>query len=90
VVFPLTPFKFFIDADPEVRAQRRAAQGEVDAVAERDKADSARKAAPLQKAKDAVRIDTSEIGIDEVVEKVLGFLEGKGLFEETEPAEPTA
>jgi len=35
VVFPETPYKFYIDASPEVRAQRRAAQGERDAIAAR-------------------------------------------------------
>ncbi|WP_343124805.1 (d)CMP kinase [Verrucomicrobium sp. GAS474] len=81
VVFPHTPFKFFIDADPEVRAARRAKDGEKDSVASRDAQDAARKAAPMMKAKDAIRIDTSTLSIDEVVETVLGFLEGKGLFE---------
>ena len=87
VVFPHTPFKFFIDADPEVRAARRAKQGEEDTVAARDAQDSARKTAPLQKARDAVRVDTSTLSIEQVIETILGFLEGKGLFENTAPAE---
>ena len=40
VVFPDTPYKFYIDASPEVRLQRRAAQGERDEIAIRDRADS--------------------------------------------------
>ncbi|HEY8966522.1 MAG TPA: 3-phosphoshikimate 1-carboxyvinyltransferase [Candidatus Methylacidiphilales bacterium] len=90
VVFPQTPFKFFIDADPEVRAQRRAAQGEADAVASRDAQDAARKTAPLAKAKDAVTVDTSSLTVEQVIERVLGFLEGKGLFENAENAEASA
>ena len=90
VVFPQTPFKFFIDADPEVREQRRSSQGHVDDIAARDKIDSGRKTAPLQRARDAVRIDTTKMGIEEVVEKVLGFLESKGLFEGAEEAEAGA
>ncbi len=86
VVFPNTPFKFFIDADPDVRAQRRSAQGEADAVASRDAQDAARKTAPLQKAQDAVGIDTSTLGVEQVIETILGFLEGKGLFENAEKA----
>ena len=47
VVFPDTPYKFYIDASPEVRAQRRAAQGHRDEIARRDQADSSRAASPL-------------------------------------------
>src|SRR5260370_7437901 len=40
VVFSDTPYKFYIDASPEVRAQRRTAQGHRDEIARRDRADS--------------------------------------------------
>ena len=43
VVFPDTPHKFYIDASPEVREQRRRAQGIMDAISERDKKDSSTK-----------------------------------------------
>ena len=36
VVFPQTPYKFYIDANPEIRAQRRSRQGETDVILQRD------------------------------------------------------
>ncbi|MDX2227147.1 MAG: (d)CMP kinase [Verrucomicrobiae bacterium] len=59
VVFPGTPYKFYIDVSPDVRAARRAAQGQNDAIAERDRQDSSRATAPLKMAGDAVVIDNS-------------------------------
>ena len=79
VVFPDTPYKFYLDASPEVRAQRRAAQGERDAVAARDHADSSRADSPLVVAKDAQFIDTSHLSIAEVVDEILRQLEVKKL-----------
>ena len=67
VVFPDTPFKIYIDASEEVRRARRAADGEADAVAARDKEDSQRKTAPLKIADGATVIDSSEMEIDQVV-----------------------
>lgn len=67
VVFPDTPFKIYIDASEEVRRARRAADGEADAVADRDKQDSQRKTAPLKIADGATVIDSSEMQIEEVV-----------------------
>jgi cytidylate kinase len=79
VVFPDTPFKFYIDADPEVRSQRRAAQGQRDEIATRDRADSSRRASPLVIAKDAEVIDTSHLTIDGVVDEILRRLKSKNL-----------
>jgi cytidylate kinase len=79
VVFPDTPYKFYIDALPEVRSQRRAAQGERDVIAARDRADSSRRASPLVVAKDAEFIDTSNLTITEVVAKIVRRLKMKGL-----------
>ena len=79
VVFPATPFKFYIDATPEVRARRRAAQGHRDSIAQRDRADSSRAASPLVVAKDAEVIDTSKMSINQVVAEIVGRLEKKGL-----------
>jgi CMP/dCMP kinase len=79
VVFPDTPFKFYIDALPEVRAQRRAAQGHRDEIAQRDRADSSRAASPLIIAKDAEVIDTSKLSIDAVVGEIVSRLKKKGL-----------
>jgi cytidylate kinase len=79
VVFPDTPYKFYVDASPEVRAQRRAAQGERDAVAARDHADSSRADSPLVVAKDAQTIDTSNLTIVQVVDEILRQLKLKKL-----------
>jgi cytidylate kinase len=80
VVFPETPFKFYIDASPEVRSRRRAAQGEQDAITVRDYADSSRATSPLVVAKDAEVIDTSHLTIDGVVDEILARLRRKGLI----------
>lgn len=77
-VFPDAEIKFFLDADPAVRAARRydelSAKGSTttrDEVSrelmERDHRDSARELAPLRRADDAIVIDTSKIPIDQVV-----------------------
>ena len=74
VVFPETPFKAYIDASEEVRAQRRAAQGIVDNLAARDQKDSSRSAAPLRVAPGAHVIDSTCMGIEEVVDEVVRLL----------------
>lgn len=79
VVFPDTPYKFYIDASPDVRLQRRVAQGQRDEIALRDRADSSRLASPLIVADDALVIDTSHLTIEEVVGKIIGQLKLKGL-----------
>jgi CMP/dCMP kinase len=79
VVFPDTLYKFYIDASPEVRAQRRAAQGHRDEIATRDQADSSRVASPLVVAKDAEVIDTSNLTIAAVVNEIIAKLKAKGL-----------
>ena len=82
VVFPTAKHKFFLDADPEERARRRVEQlqergVEIDQkeilvmTLERDKNDRERAIAPLKQADDAIKIDTTDISIDEVVEKIL-------------------
>ncbi|NBR71519.1 MAG: (d)CMP kinase [Proteobacteria bacterium] len=60
VVCSDSPFKYFIDACPTVRAERRRKQGEKDNLAARDKIDSSRAAAPLLRAADAVLLDSGE------------------------------
>ncbi|MGD8835135.1 MAG: (d)CMP kinase [Desulfobacteraceae bacterium] len=79
VVFPDADVKFFLDADPGIRARRRheelqAKNGScpsLDAVSQdmmkRDKNDSTRQAAPLKPADDALRIDSTAMSIDQVV-----------------------
>ena len=77
VVFPNAQFKFFLNALPEIRAQRRfeemqqkgieGAYDEVLAnVIERDHIDSTRGIAPLKKAEDAIEIDTSRLDVEAV------------------------
>jgi cytidylate kinase len=79
IVFPSTPFKFYIDASPEVRQKRREAEGQRDEIAARDRADSSRVAAPLVIAEDALVIDSSHLTIDGVVGEIIGRLKMKGL-----------
>src|SRR5260370_27921971 len=79
VVFPDTPYKFYIDASPEVRSQRRAAQGHRDEIARRDQADSSRATSPLIVAKDAEVIDTSNLSIDAGISEIFNRLKQKGL-----------
>lgn len=82
VVFPRAQFKFFLDADPRERANRRVAQlrekGEqadfdemLSMIVTRDKNDSERAIAPLKQAVDAIRVDTTKIAIDQVVEQIM-------------------
>lgn len=79
VVFPETPYKFYIDASPDVRLRRRQAQGLRDQIAARDRADSSRRASPLIIAEDAHVIDSSNLTIEGVVGEIIGCLKRKGL-----------
>lgn len=78
VVFPDTPYKLYIDASEEVRLARRSAEGLADEVAKRDAEDSKRKVSPLVVADGATVIDSSEMGIEEVVQAALEILKQKG------------
>jgi CMP/dCMP kinase len=78
-VFPDADLKIFLDADPVVREQRRMEQqkikGEVAAnvaadLRERDHRDRTRAVSPLQAAADAVVIDSTNLGEDEVLARV--------------------
>jgi len=81
-VFPDAPLKFFLTASAEVRAERRHKQlieKGLDAnlhnllaeITERDERDRTRSVSPLKPAEDAIIIDTSHLGIDEVFTAVL-------------------
>jgi cytidylate kinase len=86
VVFPDADVKVYLDASPEERARRRAADpahtsgrtGDVAHVAEdlaaRDKSDSTRSVAPLIRADDAVYIDTTGLLVEDVVAQVLALV----------------
>jgi cytidylate kinase len=79
VVFPETPHKFYLDASPEVRLRRRAAEGHEDEIKMRDQSDSSRPVSPLVIAVDAHVIDTSYLTIEGVVNQIIGRLEQNGL-----------
>lgn len=82
VVFPDADVKFFLNASADERAKRRLAELEaagIDSpsfeevkrqIASRDLGDMNRAVAPLKKAEDAIEIDTSDLTLDEVVEKM--------------------
>jgi len=85
VVFPNADAKFFLDADLSVRALRRTKEllqkghdidlAEVEStMKKRDQNDSTRTLAPLRPAQDAVHIDSSTLGVDEVVDVVLDHI----------------
>jgi CMP/dCMP kinase len=78
VVFPDTPYKFYVDASEEVRNSRRQAQGEQDSIAARDKADSSRKAAPLKVPEGAVVIDSTHLDLAGVVSAIKAQLANQG------------
>ncbi len=82
VVFPDARAKFYLDASPEERARRRSAElvvpgGSADvstvkhSLEDRDRRDRGRKTAPLKVADDAQVIDTTGLGIDDVVEEIV-------------------
>lgn len=80
VVFPDADVKVFLDADPEVRAARRSGEtgGRVSEVAEalrmRDRFDASRAASPMRPAADATVIDTTDLSLDEVVDRILSLV----------------
>ncbi len=78
VVFPETPYKFYIDASPQIRTQRRAAQGQLDQIAVRDRVDSSRRDSPLMIAPDAHLIDSSNLSVQGVLDEIIAQLKAKG------------
>ncbi len=88
VVFPGAAWKIFLDASPGERTRRRVGQlrdrgvkvNEQETLAQiikRDRDDSERTIAPLKAAPDAVYIDSSDLGADQVVQRVLEIVRGK-------------
>ena len=77
VVFPDAELKLYLTASPRVRAERRVAEagGDVDeieaAITARDAADQGRADGPLRRADGAVVVDTTGLGIDEVLDRIL-------------------
>jgi cytidylate kinase len=78
-VFPQTPYKFFIDADAEIRAQRRRAQGETDVIHRRDVLDRARAHSPLVCVPGALQLDSGTHSVEELLQTALRHLAEKGL-----------
>lgn len=85
VVFPAAPHKFFLDADPAVRAERRVLQLRLagltadfdDILAQikaRDEQDRNRAVAPLRPADDAVIVDTSRLDVEGVFRAILAHI----------------
>ncbi len=84
VVFPDADYKFYLDASVDVRAERRLKDAknkenlsieEIKAdIIKRDRIDSTRKVSPLKRASDAIYIDTSNMSIEEVVNKVISYI----------------
>jgi len=80
VVWPEAGLKVYLTADPAARAARRAAEAGSDDVTatqesllHRDRIDSARAVAPLTMPDGAVHIDTTDLTLDEVVDRVVGL-----------------
>ena len=85
VVFPDAQVKLFLDASPEERAKRRYKQLQnkgingnfeqiLAEVKERDFRDRNRAIAPMKPAEDALLLDSTSLGIDEVIEKALAYI----------------
>jgi cytidylate kinase len=73
VVLPHADLKIYLTASPEERARRRSEEG-ADALARRDKLDSSRAASPLMLAKGARLVDTTNRGVEEIVEEICAWL----------------
>ena len=87
-VLPNATVKIFLTASPEVRAQRRCAQLAEKGINEsydkvlkelvqRDYQDTHREIAPLRQAADAILVDTSDMGIEQVVSRILTIVQEK-------------
>jgi cytidylate kinase len=89
VVLPAAGLKVFLTADPEIRALRRAReQAGTDTVGEqsltetgaalsrRDAYDASRAASPMTQAPDAVVVDTTEMTLDQVIDRVCALVQG--------------
>ena len=85
VVFPNADVKIYLDAAAEERARRRVLQNQekgikssyeevLKGIKDRDKRDSTREIAPLKKAEDAIYVDSTNLSVEEVVEKIIGII----------------
>ena len=74
VVFPDAKHRFYLFADPATRQARRAKEGQIDSIQERDKLDSGRKTAPLKVPEGATLVDSSDMSLQEVVEHIASLI----------------
>lgn len=89
VVLPDAEYKFYLNADVEIRAKRRFDEITEDIsyeeiladIIKRDEYDKNREHSPLKKAEDAVEIDSSSLSISEVVEKMLKVMRSDNEYE---------
>ena len=88
VVFPNADVKIYLDATAEERAKRRVLQNQekgiessyeevLKGIKDRDKRDSTREIAPLKKAEDAIYVDSTNLSIEQVVEKIIEIIRRK-------------
>jgi cytidylate kinase len=77
VIFPDADFRFFLHADAEERARRRASEGGQDSIKERDRIDTSRKTAPLACPVGAVSIDTTHLNLAQVVDAMAASIAAK-------------
>ena len=88
VVFPNADVKIYLDATPEERARRRVLQNKekgiecsyekvLEGIKDRDKRDSTREIAPLKKAEDAIYVDSTNLNIEQVVDKIIEIIKSK-------------
>ncbi len=73
VVFPTAVLKIYLDADLDVRGLRRPTEG-ASSLARRDLVDSSRSASPLEKAADAIEMDSGVSSPDELSDQIVKFL----------------
>jgi cytidylate kinase len=85
VVFPHADLKVYLDAKADVRAERRHKEAvdlhydEVKAMLDdRDAYDSTREDSPLMEADDAIVVDTTDLGVEDIVDRILALLEPAG------------
>lgn len=77
VIFPDADFRFFLHADPVERARRRAQEGQQDSITERDRLDSSRKTSPLTCPTGATSIDTTNLTLPDVVDRMANAIAAK-------------
>lgn len=88
-VLPNASIKFYLTADPKIRAQRRLDQLNdktlsfetiLKDIIRRDEFDSNRKISPLTKVEDAIEIDSSRLDINQVIDTMINYLEERNVI----------